>query len=206
MPGVEWLLIPLAVVLVVAIVVVVLQGRRREAGPRTPADPLADGPGGPLQGLGIGALVRHEERDWLVRGEVRFDEDGYVWSEYHLDDVDLRRWLSVDLGDGTDVSLWEALETDLGLDPGRTTELEAEGERWIRVEHGHARYTATGTTGLPDAGRAEYADFRHAEDRDRLLAFERWSADGSWEVSRGRRLPVEALDVYPAGHAAGGTA
>ncbi len=50
-----------------------------------PVDPLAEGRGGPLEGLGVGAVVAFGGHDYVVRGEIRFDEDGYVWSEYHLD-------------------------------------------------------------------------------------------------------------------------
>lgn len=168
-----------------------------------PVDPLAEGPGGPLDGLGIGAVVSHGGHDYVVRGEVRFDEDGYVWTEYHLDaGGDERTWLSVDVSDGTEVALWRAVEEPGGVEPGAGS-VAFEGRTYRKVESGRATFTATGTTGLPASGRAWYADYK---DGDALLAFERWSTDGSWEVSTGTEIDAHLLDVYPAGRSAGGVA
>lgn len=201
----EWLLALLGVVLVVAIVGV-LRGRRdRQGAPARPVDALADDPGGSLDDLGVGALVRHRRSEWLVRGAVRFDADGHVRSAYHLDEADGRWWLTVDAREA-DVAVWQAVDQDLGLDPTASTELRALGETWIRVVHGHASFTSTGTTGLPASGHAEHAEFRNAKERGRLLGFERRDAGGTWEVSRGRRLVAEELRVTPGGRAAGGDA
>lgn len=169
-----------------------------------PSDPLAETSGGPLEGLGVGAVVAHDGNDYVVRGEIRFDEDGYVWTEYHLDaGRDVRTWLSVDLSDGTDVAFWQAVDApgDLAPTGGAVTH---EGRTYKKVESGKARFTSTGTTGVPASGRAEYADYK--AEGGRLLSFERWSGEGSWEVSTGSAVPVHLLEIYPAGRTAGGVA
>lgn len=200
---------------VIAIVVLVLVGvavalwlRNRSAAEGSalpaPQDPLADTTGGPLDGLGVGAVVSHGGHDYVVRGEIRFDEDGYVWTEYHLDaGQDVRTWLSVDLSDGTDVALWNAVDApgDLAPDGGAVT---FEGRTYKKVESGSARFTSTGTTGLPASGKARYADYR--AEGGRLLSFEQWAGEGSWEVSTGTAVGVHMLEIYPAGRAAGGVA
>ena len=52
-----------------------------------------------------------------------------------------------------------------------------------------------GTTGAPEAGTAEYADYLPAGGGDRRLSFERYSAGGSWEVSAGRVVLAESLTI-----------
>ncbi|MDO9409431.1 DUF4178 domain-containing protein [Patulibacter sp.] len=193
-------------VLIGVAVVVVLRNRSAAEGSALPApkDPLADATGSPLDALGVGAVVSHGGHDYVVRGQIRFDEDGYVWSEYHLDaGQDVRTWLSVDLSDGTDVALWNAVEAPGGLSPdgGAVT---FEGRTYKKVESGSATFTSTGTTGLPDSGRARYADYK--AEGGRLLSFEQWSGDGSWEVSTGSAVGTHLLEIYPAGTAAGGVA
>lgn len=169
-----------------------------------PSDPLADTSGGPLAGLGVGAVVSHGGHDYVVRGEIRFNEDGYVWTEYHLDaGADVRTWLSVDLTDGADVGLWTAVDAPGDLAPGGGS-ITFEGRTYKKIESGRAGFTTTGTTGLPASGSAEFADYK--AEGGRLLGFERFSREGSWEVSTGLAVAAQQLEVYPAGSAARGGA
>ncbi|MDX8151840.1 DUF4178 domain-containing protein [Patulibacter brassicae] len=169
-----------------------------------PVDPLAEGPGGPLDGLGIGAVVSHQGHDYVVRGQIRFDEDGYVWTEYHLDtgtDGEAgRAWLSVDVSDGTDVAFWRPADDAGELEPSGPVTYA--GRTYKKVESGAARFTASGTTGVPDAGKAWYVDYQ--AEGGRRLGFERWSSEGSWEVSVGETVPVHLLEIYPAGRTSAG--
>jgi hypothetical protein len=98
-------------------------------------------------------------------------------------------------------TVWHAAEGAEGLEPAQ--QLEWDGATWKQVESGSARYRSVGTTGLPPSGQCWYADLRHATDPTRWLAFERWSAEGSWEVSVGTTVPAEHLDVFPAGRTGG---
>jgi hypothetical protein len=197
--------IVILVLLAIVVAVAVLMRRRAAAGPGQalpgPVDPLAETDGGPVAGLGVGAIVAHDGHDYVVRGEIRFDEDGYVWTEYHLDaGRDVRTWLSVDLSDGTDVAFWQAVDAPGDLAPGAGT-VTHEGRTYRKVESGKARFTSTGTTGVPASGKAEYADYK--AEGGRLLSFERWSGEGSWEVSTGTTVPAHLLEIYPAGQTAG---
>ena len=198
-----------AVVILVGAVLLVLWARKRAAqghGPAiaAPKDPLAETGDGPLAGLGVGAVVAHGGHDYVVRGEITFNEDGYVWTEYHLDaGSDVRTWLSVDLSDGTDIGFWNAIDAPGDLAPGGGS-VTHDGRTYKKVESGKATFTSVGTTGLPAVGKAEYADYK--AEGGRLLSFERWSADGSWEVSTGTAVGAHLLEVYPAGTAAGGVA
>ena len=98
----------LLVAAVVAAVVVVLQRRRKEQGLAERArtvDPMAAGPmvSAPRR-LKPGDVVRisAEPGDWVVRGTLAFDEDGYRWKEHLLDGStaagERRHWRSVEEG------------------------------------------------------------------------------------------------------------
>ena len=194
----------LVVAAVVAVVVIVLQRRRREQGLAERArtvDPMAAGPmvSDPRR-LKPGDVVRlsAEPGDWVVRGTLAFDEDGYRWKEHLLDGStatgERRHWLSVEEGEsGLELVLWDRIAgSDLTPD---AAEVAHEGVAYRRDERGRARYAATGTTGAPDSGTAEYADYLPADGGERRLGFERWSPGGSWEVSAGRVVLAESLTI-----------
>jgi hypothetical protein len=198
------LLLLLALVVLAIVVVVVLQRRRREEGLAERArtiDPMAHGPmvSDPRR-LKPGDVVRlsAEPGDWVVRGTLAFDEDGDRWKEHLLDGStaagDRRHWLSVEEGEGgLELVLWDRVPgSDLTPD---AAEVAHEGVAYRRDERGRARYSSTGTTGAPESGSADYADYVPAGGGDRRLSFERWSAGGSWEVSAGRVVLAESLTI-----------
>jgi hypothetical protein len=199
------LLAVLAVVAVAVIVlVVVTQRRRREQGLAERArtvDPMAAGPmvSDPRR-LKAGDVVRlsGEPGDWVVRGTLAFDEDGYRWKEHLLDGStaagDRRHWLSVEEGEsGLELVLWDRVPgSDLTPD---AAEVAHDGVAYRRDERGRARYASTGTTGAPESGTAEYADYLPAGGGERRLSFERWSSGGSWEVSTGHVVLAESLTI-----------
>ena len=198
------LLVLVLVVLAVVLVVVVLQRRREEQGLAERArtvDPMAAGPmvSDPRR-LKPGDIVRlsAEPGDWVLRGTLAFDEDGYRWKEHLLDGStaagERRHWLSVEDGEGgLELVLWDRLAgSDLTPD---SAEVAHDGVAYRRDERGRARYASTGTTGAPESGTAEYADYLPAGGGERRLSFERWSPGGSWEVSTGRVVLAESLTI-----------
>jgi hypothetical protein len=198
------LLLVLLLVVLAVVVVVVLQRRRKEQGLAERArtvDPMAPGPmvSDPRR-LKPGDVVRisAEPGDWVVRGTLAFDEDGYRWKEHLLDGStaagERRHWLSVEEGEGgLELVLWDRLPgSDLTPDP---VEVASDGVAYRRDERGRARYASTGTTGAPDSGTAEYADYLPTGGGERRLSFERWSPGGSWEVSTGRVVLAESLTI-----------
>ena len=198
----------LAVLLLVAgvvyVLVTLLRRRKLEQGLAERArtvDPMADGPlvFDPRR-LKPGDVVRlsSEPGDWVVRGTLAFEEDGYRWKEHLLDGStaagERRHWLSVEEGEsGLELVLWDRLPgSDLTPD---TVEVASDGVAYRRDERGRARYASTGTTGAPESGTAEYADYVPAAGGDRRLSFERYSTGGSWEVSTGRVVLAESLTI-----------
>jgi hypothetical protein len=58
--------------------------------------------------------ISAEPGDWVVRGTLAFDEDGYRWKEHLLDGStaagERRHWLSVEEGEGgLELVLWDRL-------------------------------------------------------------------------------------------------
>ena len=198
------LLVLALVALAVVLLVVVLQRRRKEQGLAERArtvDPMAAGPSvSDPRRLKPGDIVRisAEPGDWVVRGTLAFDQDGDRWKEHLLDGStaagERRHWLSVEEGEsGLELVLWDRLPgSDLTPD---TVEVASDGVAYRRDERGRARYASTGTTGAPESGTAEYADYVPAAGGDRRLSFERYSTGGSWEVSTGRVVLAESLTI-----------
>jgi hypothetical protein len=188
----------------VAVLVVVMQRRRREQGLAERArtvDPMAPGPmvSDPRR-LKAGDVVRlsGEPGDWVVRGTLAFEEDGYRWQEHLLDGStaagERRHWLSVEQGEGgLELVLWDRLPgSDLTPD---AREIAHDGVAYRRDERGRAHYASTGTTGAAESGTAEYADYLPSGGGDARLSFERYGTSGSWEVSAGRVVLAESLTI-----------
>ena len=164
--------------------------RERQLPTGTPEAPLS----GDVRALAVGDVVNHDGTDFTVQGTLRFEEGGFRWSEHLLVDPERRMWLSVEDDEGElEVVQWERSRGG-GLAPGPPT-IEHAGVSYELDERGTANFTSEGTTGAPGGGRAEYADYTSG---DRRLSFERYSADGEWEVSVGQKISEHVLDIYPA--------
>lgn len=197
-------ILPVIIVAVlVAIVLAVVMSRRKAAARerhragRDARIAAAEAPGAGLRALRPGDVVGMDGAMWIVEGTLRFDEDGFEWQEHLLVEGERRRWLSVEDDEGRlETILWERVQAT-NLDPAGDR-VTYEGTTFTLDERGRARFTSQGSTGAPGAGRVEYADFRAGEER---LGFERYTTDGTWEVSRGRPVPEHGLDVYGSGGA-----
>lgn len=188
-----------ALVLAVVVLVQVLRRRRLERGLReraTADDPLAGGPQlSEPERIAPGDVVTLDGRDWVVRGTLAMDEDGYRWKEHLLDasgvDGELRCWLSVERAEGgLEVAVWQRVP-GVSLTPEPT--LSHDGATWSRDEQGTARFAATGSTGTGSDGTMQYADY--VGPPGALLALERFSTTGSWETSTGRPVDPGSLTI-----------
>ena len=192
---IEILLVLLAVVAVVAVVVLVQRSRSSAGTPaHGRADPLAHEPGlyDPHR-IGGGDVVTYAGADHVVRGTIVLEEGGARWREHLLDASTGRRWLSVEDDEGElEMTLWTRREDASGLVPDGDVVLDDRVHR--QVERGRASFTAEGTTGTSATGSVDYADYATADGAG-LLAFERWAATQSWEVSTGRAISRGELTV-----------
>jgi hypothetical protein len=166
---------------------------REAAAPRR--DPMAAVHGNEeyLHRLKVGDVVAYEGSDYLVRGSLRFDEEGYTWAEHLISEGEVQHWLSVEDDEGLRIVLWQRISLgELDGEPGATTVRHRE-ILYTLHEDGQASYRAEGTTGTAPTGTASYADYRGADGA--LLSCERFGR--SWEVSVGREVLPRSLDVYP---------
>lgn len=171
-----------------------LQQRKGEGSTAgAPVDPLRkDSRGIDPRRIKVGDVIAHEGRDFLVRGTLEFDQEGFRWHEHHLDDASTRRWLSVEDDEELELCLWTSVDApELAPGPG---ELVWEGTTYVRKERGRASFTAQGSTGTAPTGTVEYADYAAGSKR---LSFERYGSAGDWEVGVGEVVHERALDIYP---------
>ncbi len=171
--------------------------RARQAAKAATAEPVVDPLRRDARGIDprkikVGDVVAHDGRDFLVRGTLAMDEDGFTWQEHHLDDTTTRRWLSVEDDEELEIVLWESADAP-DLQPG-ATDLTYDGTAFRRKEQGQATFTASGATGTAPSGSVEYADYTAG---DRRLSFERFGTGADWEVGIGRTLNERELDIYP---------
>jgi len=163
-------------------------GRARSEPPIVPAR----GPDrGDVRRLRVGDVVRSGFDDLIIRETYHLEEGGFTWQEHRADNG---RWLSVEDDDELEVAWWEAVET-AAPEPG-PERLELDGVTFRRREHGRASFRSERADGPGPSGTVEYYDYVGPDGQ--LLGFERFSAEGSWEVSRGRTVnPTADLDIYP---------
>lgn len=186
------LLLLAGLVAVVALAVRRLRSSRAMT-PAAPDDPLRPDAAAGMdpRRIGVGDVVHYEERDFIVRGTLELEEGGFRWQEHFLDDVEVRRWLSVEEEEELEIYLWQRVAAP-ELVPG-APRLDYQGNNYTLQERGRATYRASGTTGTGPSGQVDYVDYAAGPKR---LAFERFG-EGSWEVSVGQIVPPYLLDIYP---------
>lgn len=190
------LLVLLVLAAVVYLVYVLVQRSRAARGSTAagPRDPFADPADLDVHHLGVGGVVTRGGRDYVVRGTLEVEQDGYRWVEHFLDDVAQRRWLSVEDDEGLEVAMWEGRAlADLEEGAPGDREVRFAGRTYRLDERGTARFTAKGTTGTSPTGTVEYVDYEASDGS--LLSFERYGGQ-AWEVGVGEPVPVSELTVY----------
>lgn len=142
--------------------------------------------------LEIGDIVQYMETDWVVEGRLTYDDNGYTWFEYLLQDGDSIRWLSVDEDDHVEVALLEST-SQLEVSQKPPKQLMFAGETYRCVESGIANMTRIGTTLRRTAEHCRYFDYQGSNDQ--VLSIEDW--DGEIEVTVGQRINPRMLMLLP---------
>ncbi|MFW6360016.1 MAG: DUF4178 domain-containing protein [Chroococcales cyanobacterium] len=142
--------------------------------------------------LQIGDIVQYLGTDWVVEGKLTYDDDGYTWLEYLLQDGDRIAWLSVDEDDRVEVALLEpSNQLDISTTPPK--EITFVGETYSLVGSGNASMTRTGTTLNRTAERCQYYDYQGNDNK--VLSIEVWK--GEYEVTVGNRINPRMLSLLP---------
>ncbi|MEO0852217.1 MAG: DUF4178 domain-containing protein, partial [Cyanobacteria bacterium J06648_11] len=142
--------------------------------------------------LQLGDIVQYFARDWVVEGKLLYDDDGFTWQEYMLQDGDDIRWLSVEEDDWVTVS-WLQTVTDLALDNLPAKELDYNGDRYRCTESGTAQMRREGNLRRPNAERCHYYDYEGSDKK--VLSVEDW--DGDIEISVGDIIAPAVLTLLP---------
>lgn len=134
-----------------------------------------------------------------VLGAKHVSWQGQEWVEYRLrDSVRRIQWLSVELRGGAtpgapthlEVLLWTDVPTE-GMIPARSM-LIMEGVEFFPLERGTAAFRSEGSTGVPDRGLLDFADYRAGDGR--LLSFERIQG-ASWTASYAQPLAPGSITI-----------
>ncbi|WP_169948738.1 DUF4178 domain-containing protein [Microbispora sp. H11081] len=198
--------VSLAAAVVLGVLAVALRtraGRRARAraaseGGLSPADPEADSDFFDPRTIRVGDTVYVEAARFRAVGAVHCAMQGERWTDYLLDEGARRRnWLSVEERPGPqgeplhlEVLLWTDVPTQ-GMVPAKHM-LIVDGVEFSPIERGTAAFRSEGTTGLPERGLLDFADYRAGDGR--LLSFQRVQG-GQWEASYARPLTPGSVRV-----------
>ncbi|MCG5216696.1 DUF4178 domain-containing protein [Streptosporangium sp. KLBMP 9127] len=134
-----------------------------------------------------------------VLGALHLSCQGKQWTKYLLDDGTRRyQWLSVVERHGQaagtpshlEVQLWTSVPTQ-GMVPAKSM-LIMEGVEFFPIERGTAAFRSEGSTGYPDRGLVDFAEYR--ADDGRLLSFERVQGQ-SWSAAYASPLPPGSIEI-----------
>lgn len=142
--------------------------------------------------LQIGDIVQYLGADWVVEGQLTYNEDGFTWLEYMLQDGDRISWLSVEEDDLLEVQ-WLEPTNALEIESKPPKELTFEGEVFRCVSSGVALMKRTGNLQRRQSEKCHYYDYQGSGDR--VLSIEDW--DGEIEVTIGQSIRPSSLSLFP---------
>jgi hypothetical protein len=184
-----WVWIGIVAIAIVGVFIVI---RQRTALPNKKAQQALP----PLQRtiftLQIGDIVQYAGVDWVVEGRLTFDDRGYTWFEYMLQDGDAIRWLSVEEDDRVEVC-WMEPASNLDVSGNPPYRITHNGITYEKVEQGVAQMQRLGSTMNKQAQICRY--FEYSAANDQVLSVENWNDD--IEVSVGRRIRPSLLTLLP---------
>lgn len=142
--------------------------------------------------LQIGDIVQYMGTDWVVEGLLTYNDKGYTWQEYLLQNEEKICWLSVEEDDTVEVSLLEGT-TALEVSSPPPAELNFQGEIYRCTESGTARMTRVGTTLNRVGEKCRYFDYEGTAGK--VLSIEDW--DGDIEITVGETIQPSLLSLLP---------
>lgn len=148
----------------------------------------------------VGDVVLCQGARSRVLGALHLSQKGREWTRYLLDDGTRHyQWLSVQERPGLtedappvlEVVLWTPVPTE-GMVPAKSM-LTMEGVEFFPVERGTVPFRSEGTTGMPDRGLLDFADYRAADRR--VLSFMRVQGSPTWVAAYAHPLPPGSIQV-----------
>jgi hypothetical protein len=182
----------LALVVVGVILVVQQQAGKNLAGRPKPDSLPAPSLHRTVFTLQIGDIVQYQGSDWVVEGKLTFDDHGFTWLEYMLQDGDRIRWLGVEEDDRVEVCWMEDID-DLEVTGSPPAALTYNGITYRKGESGTAKMTRMGTLGTRQGQTCRYVDYE--AEGDRKLSLEYWN--DNLEVTVGYLIRPSSLMLLP---------
>lgn len=180
-----WIVI---VVIIAAIAVITLLQR-----PLLPArQPRSLSSGRTLFNLQIGDIVQYEGADWVVEDRLTYNDSGYTWLEYLLQDGDQQRWLSVEDDDRIEVC-WMESANQLDISGTPPQQITVNQVTYAQTEAGTAKMKREGTTLNRKSQTCRYFDY--ADPTGKVLSIEDWQGD--IEITQGREIRPSDLRLLP---------
>lgn len=144
-----------------------------------------------LFNLEVGDVVAVEEVDYEVEAVLCFNDHGWKWREYKLKDALKVLWLSVEVDDEVEISLYEEVRIP-GFTPGK--KVDYDGVEYYQDECGEAILEkVSGLLGVVPNERVRYYEYCDM-DEEKYLAAEVWG--GETEVSIGRPIKEYNVEIY----------
>lgn len=142
--------------------------------------------------LEIGDIVQHLGSDWIVEGKLTYNDQGYTWLEYLLQDGSKRQWLSVEEDDVVEITWLEPTSAlDIGGQP--PTQISFADHIYQQKGAGTAQMTHQGSTLNRTAQTCQYYDYQTPDGK--VLSIENWNGD--IEVTVGQKIHPSVLTLLP---------
>ena len=144
--------------------------------------------------LKINDIVSYYENDYIVTAINNYNNEGYKWKEYLLEDGNERRWLSAEQDDEIELGLLEPVD-DLKLHKEPANQIKYRNIAFSLDEKGIAsvsKITKDGPSSKSE--RCKYYEYSGGDDN--LLAIEDWG-NGSFEVSFGKEIKESDINILP---------
>ncbi|MBT9313617.1 DUF4178 domain-containing protein [Leptothoe kymatousa] len=143
--------------------------------------------------LQLGDIVQYQGNDWVVEGQLIYEQDGFTWQEYLLQDGGTRVWLSVEEDDWLEVALMTPTKALTISTPEPPKELEFQGETYRCTESGTAQMTRIRANQRPTVEQCRF--FEYEGPNEKLLSIENWS--GEFEVTVGKAIQPRDITILP---------
>ena len=147
----------LLVILILIIVGVYLFLRQRGDSPTTESTENNAPENRTIFNLQLGDIIEYFGRDWVVEGKLIYDEDGFTWIEYLLQDQQDIRWLSVEEDDRVELC-WMQPTRNLDIPRHPPNPLTFEEESYRCVDSGVAKMKREGSVMNRQAEQCRYFD------------------------------------------------
>jgi len=138
-----------------------------------------------------GDIVSIDYQDHIVDAKIQYKDGRWTWTEYKIIDGTEVSWLSVEMDDSLELSLYKDI-TPFTTEAFKETEYN--GKKYFLEEGSDAIVNhVSGNIGLEKGCKFEYFEYATADGKD-LLSVEIY--DGSFEMSTGITLEEFQVNVY----------